>query len=200
MTGVACLGRSLSCARAQRYSDLTNPIALSHSLAHIAGTQRIIALTHFLITLASLPLPLPLSLPRPLACLTTLSSPLPQEQGLPVPVPPPPHQERLCPPLFHVIATPPLPYLPSLYPHLPSSYHPPSSLVSPFPSVSLGLPLPGFLLTLTLARSPSRIASPLVLTMRGFLFLFLAPSLPHSAPPSLQAFIRVHACAAAQTH
>jgi hypothetical protein len=42
VTGVARLGRSLSRARVQRYSDLTNPIALSRSLAHTAGTQHII--------------------------------------------------------------------------------------------------------------------------------------------------------------
>jgi hypothetical protein len=41
VTGAAQLGRSLSRTRAQRYSDLTNPITLSRSLAHTAGTQRI---------------------------------------------------------------------------------------------------------------------------------------------------------------
>jgi hypothetical protein len=43
VTGVARLGRSLSHARAWRYSDLTNPIALSRLLVHTAGTQRISA-------------------------------------------------------------------------------------------------------------------------------------------------------------
>ena len=49
MTGAARLGRSLSRARAQRYSDLTNLTALSRSLAHTAGTQRITVLHNLMI-------------------------------------------------------------------------------------------------------------------------------------------------------